>query len=199
MNPTPAPTSQVPPVRHPIRCPALAARRRGRAVVIAGVAGGLGAATAVGRSDSRPRRPLTSSIDRAASVDPGRSSPRRTEAPIVTTHLDQPLGVRDGGIARCEDVQERLDRARLLRRARSTASSATSRKMAVWAFEKLVHAGAPRRGDAASSPTRCGSCMQQPMRIEPRRWHSKGQTTRTTPRCTCPSRSSCSSSTTRWR
>jgi hypothetical protein len=49
-------------------------------------------------------------------------------------------------------------------------------KMAVWAFEKLVQQ-TPRDDARGIVTDDMWQLMQQPMRIEPRRWHSKGQTT----------------------
>jgi hypothetical protein len=49
-------------------------------------------------------------------------------------------------------------------------------KMAVWAFEKLVMQ-TPRDEATGVITDEVWQMMQQPMRIEPRRFHSKGQTT----------------------
>ena len=92
----------------------------------------------------------------------------------MTTHLDEPLGFGMAGSS-VERLQTRLKELGF-EPVRSTASSATSTRMAVWAYEKLV-LQVPRDEARGIVTDEIWQHMQQPIRIEPRRWHSEGQTT----------------------
>ena len=97
-----------------------------------------------------------------------------TEAPIVYTHLDQPLAYGSAG-SQVQDVQERLTELGFFV-GPIDGQFGNLTKMAVWAFEKLVMQ-TPRDEATGVVTDEMWQLMQQPMRIEPRRFHSKGQTT----------------------
>ena len=156
--------------------PAFAALAVVGAVVIAGVAGGLG-----GSGDKRgsARTSTSSSTALPASsigLPPSTQAivTETTAAPIVYSHLSQPLGYGSAG-SRVKDVQERLSELGFFV-GPIDGQFGNLTKMAVWAFEKLVMQ-TPRDEATGVVTDEMWQLMQQPMRIEPRRWHSKGQTT----------------------
>jgi hypothetical protein len=155
--------------------PAFAALAVVGAVVIAGVAGGLG-----GENKGRSARSSTSASTQLPTSSIGLPPSTQaivtetTEAPIVYTHLDQPLGYGSAG-SRVQDVQERLTEFGFFV-GPIDGQFGNLTKMAVWAFEKLVMQ-TPRDEATGVVTDEMWQLLQQPMRVEPRRWHSKGQTT----------------------
>jgi len=154
--------------------PAFAAVAVVGAVVIAGVAGGLG-----GGEDAESGRsslPSSSVAPTSAGVPPSTQAVvvETTDAPLVTTSLGQPLGYGSAG----EDVlalQERLTELAFFVGPIDGQFGSLTQK-AVWAFEKLVML-VPRDEATGVVTDEMWQQMQRPMRIEPRRWNSKGQTT----------------------
>jgi hypothetical protein len=97
-----------------------------------------------------------------------------TTAPVTTTRLSQPLAYGSAG-SQVQDVQERLTELGFFV-GPIDGQFGNLTKMAVWAFEKLV-VQTPRDEATGVVTDDMWQLMQQPMRIEPRRFHSKGQTT----------------------
>jgi hypothetical protein len=97
-----------------------------------------------------------------------------TAAPVATSHLNQPLAYGSAG-SQVQDVQERLTELGFFV-GPIDGQFGNLTKMAVWAFEKLVMQ-TPRSDATGVVTDEMWQQMQQPMRIEPRRFHSKGQTT----------------------
>ncbi len=97
-----------------------------------------------------------------------------TQAPLVTSHLSQPLAYGSAG-SRVRDVQQRLDELGFFV-GPVDGQFGNLTKMAVWAFEKLV-TQVPRAEATGVVTDEMWQLMQQPISIEPRRWYSKDQTT----------------------
>ena len=146
------------------------------AVVVAGVAGGLGG----DGGDAKPTVSNTAASTLAPSsvgLPPSTQAivAESTAAPLVTTALVQPLAYGSAGDS-VRDVQERLDELGFFV-GPIDGQFGNLTKMAVWAFEKLVMQ-VPRDEATGVVTDEMWQEMQQPMRIEPRRWNAKGQTTR---------------------
>ena len=97
-----------------------------------------------------------------------------TTAPVQTSTLSQPLAYGSAG-SQVLEVQERLTELGFFV-GPIDGQFGNLTKMAVWAFEKLVMQ-TPRSDATGVVTDEMWQFMQQPMRIEPRRFHSKGQTT----------------------
>ena len=144
------------------------------AVVIAGVAGGLG-------GDDGTVEPVPSASSSPTSSTVGQPPVTQaivvesTEAPLVTSHLDQPLAYGSAG-ENVRAVQERLTELGFFV-GPIDGQFGNLTKMAIWAFEKLVMQ-VPRSEATGVVTDEMWQLMQQPMRIEPRRTHAKGQTTK---------------------
>jgi hypothetical protein len=141
------------------------------AVVIAGVAGGLG-------GEGGEAKPTVSNTVAPSSIGLPPSTqaivPETTEAPLVTTSLSQPLAYGSASES-VRDLQERLTELGFFV-GPIDGQFGNLTKMAVWAFEKLVM-NVPRDEATGVVTNEMWQQMQQPMRIDPRRWHSKGETT----------------------
>ena len=141
-------------------------------VVIAGVAGGFG-----GNGGDDPQTASTSATSSTTSTVAATQpiAVESTEAPIVTTHLDQPLGMGMAGDD-VEQVQTRLEELGFeLGEVDGQYGNLT--RMAMWAYQKLVlNVANDEVTDVVTDEM--WQFMQRPIKIEPRRWHSKGQTTR---------------------
>ena len=174
MNPSSRrnPSSQRSPARF---LPAVAAAAVVGAVVIAGVAGGLGG------DNGRQTEPSVTNASLAPSSTIGLPPSTQaivvesTEAPLVTTHLDQPIAYGSAGDS-VRDVQERLTELGFFV-GPIDGQFGNLTKMATWAFEKLVMQ-VPRDEATGVVTDEMWQLMQQPMRVDPRRWHSEGQTTK---------------------
>ncbi len=152
--------------------PALAAVAVIGTVVIAGVAAG-----GFGDDGGNDPQPAATSATSSTSTVPA-TQPiviESTETPIVTTHLDQPLGYGMAG-GDVERLQTRLEELGF-ELGEIDGQFGNLTRMAVWAYEKLV-LQVPRDEARAVVTDEIWQHMQQPIRIEPRRWHSKGEATR---------------------
>jgi hypothetical protein len=152
--------------------PALAAVGVLGAVVIAGVAGGLGGGG--GGDASETVASVTTTVAPTTSA-PVVVVPVSTDAPVVTTHLSQPLGFGMAG-AEVEAVQTRLDELGFFVGPIDGQFGGLTEK-AVWAFEKLV-LQVPRAEARGIVTDEMWQFMQQPMEIQPRRKFSEGRATR---------------------
>ncbi len=175
MNPSSRrnPSSQHSPARF---LPAVAAAAVVGAVVIAGVAGGLGG------DNGRQTTPSITNASLAPSSTIGLPPSTQaivvetTEAPLVTTHIDQPIAYGSAG----ESVRRRPGTALTelgFFVGPIDGQFGNLTKMATWAFEKLVMQ-VPRDEATGVVTDEMWQLMQQPMRVDPRRWHSEGQTTK---------------------
>jgi L,D-transpeptidase catalytic domain/Putative peptidoglycan binding domain len=153
--------------------PALAAVAIIGTVVIAGVAGGFGGDGGGDDQQSASTSAATSSTSTVPATQP--IAIESTGAPLVTTHLDQPLGFGMAGSS-VERLQTRLKELGF-EPGPIDGQFGNLTRMAVWAYEKLV-LQVPRAEARGIVTDEIWQHMQQPIRIEPRRWHSKGQTTR---------------------
>jgi L,D-transpeptidase catalytic domain/Putative peptidoglycan binding domain len=151
--------------------PALAAVAVIGTVVIAGVAGGFGGgdddpetASTVGATSTTTTVPVTVPI----AID-------STDVPETTTNLSQPLGMGMAG-DEVRMVQERLDELGFFV-GEIDGQFGPLFRQALWAYQKLVMNVPP---DEASSilTDEIWQDMQRGIKIEPLRWHSKGQATR---------------------
>ena len=168
MNP-PSSSSRLPSATRSL--PALAAVAVIGTVVIAGVAGGFG-----GNGGDDPQTASTTATSSTTTVPATQPiATESTEAPIVTTHLDQPLGFGMAG-SDVETLQTRLKELGF-EPGPIDGQFGNLTRMAVWAYEKLV-LQVPRDEARGIVTDEVWQSMQRPIRIEPRRWHSEGQTTR---------------------
>ena len=152
--------------------PALAAVAVIGTVVIAGVAAG-GFGDDGGNDPQSAATSATSSTSTVPATQP--IVIESTETPIVTTHLDQPLGYGMAG-GDVERLQTRLEELGF-ELGEIDGQFGNLTQMAVWAYEKLV-LQVPRDEARGVVTDEMWQHMQQPIRIEPRRWHSKGEATR---------------------
>ena len=141
------------------------------AVVIAGVAGGLGG----GDDEAKPTVTNTTLAPSTIGLPPSTQAivTESTEAPLVTTALSQPLAYGSAG-NQVRAVQERLTELGFFV-GQIVGQFGNLTKMAVWAFEKLVMQ-VPRDEATGVVTNDMWAQMQQPMRIEPRRKYSDGET-----------------------
>ncbi len=149
--------------------PALAAVAVVGTVVIAGVAGGFG-----GDGGDEPQAASTSATTVTTTTVP-------VTAPIVvestdapTTHLSQPLGMGMAG-DEVRQVQERLDELGFFV-GEIDGQFGPLFQQAMWAYQKLV-LNVPRDDVDSVLTDELWQDMQRGIRIEPMRWHSKGQAT----------------------
>jgi L,D-transpeptidase-like protein/putative peptidoglycan binding protein len=141
-------------------------------VVIAGVAGGFGddggaedqVAPTSAAASSTSTVPVTAAVVTES-----------TEAPQTTTHLSQPLGRGMAG-AEVQMVQERLDELGFFV-GEIDGVFGPLFEQALWAYQKLVM-NVPRDEPSSILTDEIWQDMQRPWRVEPYRWHSKGQATR---------------------
>jgi hypothetical protein len=146
------------------------------AVVIAGVAGGLGGDGGGAKPPTTPLPTQTAAPTSTIGLPPSTQAivVESTEAPLVTTHLSQPLAYGSAGQS-VRSLQERLDELGFFV-GPIDGQFGNLTKMAVWAFEKLVMQ-VPRSEATGVVTDELWQEMQQPMRIEPRRTNAAGQTT----------------------
>jgi L,D-transpeptidase catalytic domain/Putative peptidoglycan binding domain len=150
--------------------PALAAVAVIGTVVIAGVAGGFGG------DDDDPQTASTSLSSTTSTVPATQPiATESTQAPLVTTHLDQPLGFGMAGES-VERLQTRLKELGF-EPGPIDGQFGNLTRMAVWAYEKLV-LQVPRDDARGIVTDEIWQHMQRPIRIDPRRWHSKDEATR---------------------
>jgi hypothetical protein len=98
-----------------------------------------------------------------------------TAAPQTTTHLSQPLGLGMAG-EEVRQVQERLDELGFFV-GEIDGQFGRLFEQALWAYQKLVM-NVPRDEASSILSDEIWQDMQRPIRIEPNRWHSKGEATR---------------------
>ena len=151
--------------------PAVAAAAVVGAVVIAGVAGGLGG----GGSGAKPTVTNTTIAPSTAGLPPSTQAivTESTAAPLVTTALSGPLAYGSAG-DQVRSLQERLTELGFFV-GPIDGQFGNLTKMAVWAFEKLVMQ-VPRDEASGVVTDEMWQVMQQPMRIEPRRKYTDGET-----------------------
>ena len=152
--------------------PALAAVAVVGTVVIAGVAGGFG-----GDGSDDPQSASTSATTATTSTVPITAPVvvESTEAPLTTTHLSQPLGLGMAG-SEVRQVQERLAELGFFV-GEIDGQYGRLFEQALWAYQKLV-LNVPRDEPTSILTDELWQDMQRPIRIEPNRWHSKGEATR---------------------
>lgn len=155
--------------------PALAAVGVVGTVVIAGVAGGLGGGGGGGRSAGVTAPAITTTTVAPTTAPQVVVTPASTEAPVVTTHLSQPLGLGMAG-TEVEEVQTRLDELGFFVGPIDGQFGSLTQK-AVWAFEKLV-LQVPRSDARGIVTDEMWQFMQRPMEIQPRRKYAEGRATR---------------------
>jgi len=144
------------------------------AVVVAGVAGGLG-----GDGDA-PKPIVTDSSLTMAPPSTGLPPATQaimsvsTESTVITTNLSQPLGYGSAGEP-VSDLQERLTELGFFPGPVDGQFGGLTEK-AVWAFEKLVMQ-VPRGEPTGIVTDEMWQFMQQPIEIQPRRKYSAGEAT----------------------
>ncbi len=170
MNPSPSP-SRLPSATRSL--PALAAIAVIGTVVIAGVAGGFGG----DGGDDDPQAVSTSATTLSTSTVPVTApiAVESTDAPVTTTHLSQPLGLGMAG-EEVRQVQERLAELGFFV-GEIDGQFGRLFEQALWAYQKLV-LNVPRDEPTSILTDELWQDMQRPIRIEPNRWHSKGEATR---------------------
>ena len=151
--------------------PALAAVAVIGTVVIAGVAGGFGGSDGGGdpQSASTAASTSTSTVPLTAPI-----AVESTAAPQTTTHLSQPLGRGMAG-DEVRQVQERLDELGFFV-GEIDGQFGPLFEQALWAYQKLVMR-VPREDASSILTDEIWQDMQRPIRVEPYRWHSKGEAT----------------------
>jgi len=151
--------------------PAVAAAAVVGAVVIAGVAGGLGG----GGSEGKPTVTNTTVAPTTVGLPPSTQAivTEPTAAPLVTTALSDRLAYGSAG-DQVRSLQERLTALGFFV-GPIDGQFGNLTKMAVWAFEKLVMR-VPRDEASGVVTEEMWQLMQQPMRIEPRRKYTDGET-----------------------
>ena len=152
--------------------PALAAVAVVGTVVIAGVAGGFGgdggAEPESVASDVATSTTTTVAVTAPIAID-------STDVPETTTHLSQPLGRGMAG-AEVQRVQERLADLGFFV-GEIDGQFGPLFEQALWAYQKLVM-NVPRDEVTSILTDEIWQDMQRGIRVEPMRWHSKGQATR---------------------
>ena len=141
-------------------------------VVIAGVAGGFG-----GNGGGDPQSASTSATA-LTSTTVSVTAPivvETTDVPQTTTHLSQPLGLGMAG-EEVRQVQERLDELGFFV-GEIDGQFGPLFQQALWAYQKLV-LNVPRDEAKSILTDELWQDMQRGIRIEPMRWHSKGEATR---------------------
>jgi hypothetical protein len=152
--------------------PALAAIAVVGTVVIAGVAGGFG-----GDGGNDPQSASSSATTMTSTTVPVTAPVvvESTAAPRTTTHLSQPLGLGMAG-EEVRQVQERLDELGFFV-GEIDGQFGPLFRQALWAYQKLV-LNVPSDEPKDIVTDELWQDMQRPIRIEPNRWHSKGEATR---------------------
>ena len=141
-------------------------------VVIAGVAGSFG-----GDGGGDPQSMSTSATALTSNTVPVTApiAIESTEVPQTTTHLSQPLGLGMAG-QEVRQVQERLDKLGFFV-GEIEGQFGPLFQQALWAYQKLV-LNVPRDEAKSILTDELWQDMQRGIRIEPMRWHSKGEATR---------------------